>query len=128
MPTPEARRFGSPQDIDERFRLLVESVRDYAIYLLDANGYVLGGIYVDFDGTDVSQDIGAQLSGISEEVLRAMRHLDIGDWQAITFETHAAVVAMAPETDGALVVVAASRMSAFVAGTSEAIRIVIGGS
>ena len=77
--------------------------------LLDANGYVLGGIYVDPDGTDVSQDIGAQLSGISEEVLRAMRHLDIGEWHSITFETRAAVVAMAPEADGALVVVAASR-------------------
>jgi len=77
--------------------------------LLDANGFVLGGIYMDGDGMDVSQEIGAQLCGISEEVVRAMRHLDIGDWGSITFETHAAVIAMAPQTDGALVVVAASR-------------------
>ena len=77
--------------------------------LLDGNGFVLGGVYMDGDGMDVSQEIGAQLCGISEEVVRAMRHLDIGDWESITFETHAAVVAMAPETDGALVVVAASR-------------------
>jgi tetratricopeptide (TPR) repeat protein len=80
--------------------------------LLDANGFVLGGIYVDPDGNDVSQDIGAQLSGISDEVLRAMRHLDVGAWRSITFETHAAVVAMSPasdSTDDGLVVVAASR-------------------
>src|SRR5690242_7788729 len=30
--------------------------------LLDANGLVMGGMYVDADGTDVSQDVGAQLS------------------------------------------------------------------
>ena len=44
----------------------------------------------------VFQDVGAQLSGISDEVLRSARHLDIGDWKSMTFETEAAVVAMAP--------------------------------
>ena len=77
--------------------------------LLDANGYVLGGLYLDSLGDDVSQDIGAQLSGISDEVERSMRHLDIGDWRSIIFETQAAVVAMAPTVDDSLVVVAASR-------------------
>jgi tetratricopeptide (TPR) repeat protein len=77
--------------------------------LLDANGYVLGGLYLDSLGDDVSQDIGAQLSGISDEVERSMRHLDIGSWRSIIFETQAAVVAMAPTVDDSLVVVAASR-------------------
>jgi tetratricopeptide (TPR) repeat protein len=77
--------------------------------LLDANGYVLGGLYLDSLGDDVSQDIGAQLSGISDEVERSMRHLDIGNWRSIIFETQAAVVAMAPTVDDSLVVVAASR-------------------
>jgi tetratricopeptide (TPR) repeat protein len=77
--------------------------------LLDANGYVLGGLYLDSMGSDVSQDIGAQLSGISDEVERSMRHLDIGSWRSIIFETEAAVVAMAPTVDDSLVVVAASR-------------------
>ena len=39
--------------------------------LLDGNGYVLGGLYVDQDGNDLSQEIGAELSGISDEVRRA---------------------------------------------------------
>jgi tetratricopeptide (TPR) repeat protein len=77
--------------------------------LLDANGYVLGGLYLDSLGDDVSQDIGAQVSGISDEVERSMRHLDIGNWRSIIFETQAAVVAMAPTVDDSLVVVAASR-------------------
>lgn len=77
--------------------------------LLDASGYVMAGVYLDGDARDVSQDVGAQLSGISEEVRRSTRHLDIGAWKSITFETHAAVVAMAPSADDTLVVVAASR-------------------
>ena len=77
--------------------------------LLDANGYVLGGVYVDAEGTDVAQEVGAQLSGISDEVRRSTRHLDVGEWRSITFETQAAVVAMAPAPDGGLLVVAASR-------------------
>jgi len=77
--------------------------------LLDGSGYVLGGLYLDSAGNDVSQDVGAQLSGISEEVERSMRHLDIGAWRSIIFETQAAVVAMTPTMDDSLVVVAASR-------------------
>jgi tetratricopeptide (TPR) repeat protein len=77
--------------------------------LLDAEGYVLGGVYLDSDGTDVGEGVGAQLSGISEEVRRAMRHLDMGAWKSIVFETQAAVVAMAPAPSDALLIVAASR-------------------
>lgn len=77
--------------------------------LLDASGYVLAGVYLDGGGNNVSQEVGAQLSGISDEVRRSTRHLDIGEWKSITFETHAAVVAMAPAPSDSLVVVAASR-------------------
>ena len=77
--------------------------------LLDANGLVLGGTYIDPDGQDVSQEVGARLSGISEEVARAAHHLELGAWRSMTFETHIAVVAMAPVSDDSLIVVAASR-------------------
>lgn len=87
--------------------LLVEDAQ--TALLLDAGGYVLGGIYLDGNGTDVSSDVGAQLSGITDEVRRAMRHLDIGEWHSITFETQVAVVSMAPSADASLVVVATSR-------------------
>jgi len=77
--------------------------------LLDSHGYVLGGMYVDPDGHDVGHEVGAQLSGVPDEVRRAMRHLDMGEWRSIMFETEAAVVAMTEAPDGALVMVAASR-------------------
>ena len=79
--------------------------------LLDADGLVLGGVYIDARGADVSQDVGAQLSGISEQVRRSTKYLGVGDWRSITFETRAAVVAMAPSEDGALLVVAASKLT-----------------
>jgi predicted regulator of Ras-like GTPase activity (Roadblock/LC7/MglB family) len=79
--------------------------------LLDGNGYVLGGLYVDQDGNDLSQEIGAQLSGISDEVRRAAKHLDVGEWRSITFETQVAVVGMAPAADQSLLVVAASKLT-----------------
>jgi predicted regulator of Ras-like GTPase activity (Roadblock/LC7/MglB family) len=87
--------------------LLVDS--EQTALLLDANGYVLGGLYLDPDGNNLAQEIGAQLSGISDEVVRTMRRLDIGDWRSIVFETEVAVVAMAPAPNASLLVVAASR-------------------
>jgi len=82
------------------------------VLLLDASGFVMAGVYLDHDAHDISQDVGAQLSGISEEVRRSTRHLGIGEWRSITFETHAAVVAMAPSAENGLLVVAASRATA----------------
>ncbi|HEY6826206.1 MAG TPA: tetratricopeptide repeat protein [Gemmatimonadaceae bacterium] len=96
-------------------RLFADLLMDDAqtALLLDDSGYVLGGLYLDGDGVDVGQDVGAQLSGISEEIDRSTRHLGLGDWRSLTFETEAAVVAMSPAAQadgkGGLVVVAASR-------------------
>jgi hypothetical protein len=51
------------------------------------------------------------LSGISDEVRRATRHLDVGEWRSITFETQVAVVAMSPAAGESLLVVAASKLT-----------------
>jgi predicted regulator of Ras-like GTPase activity (Roadblock/LC7/MglB family)/predicted Zn-dependent protease len=82
---------------------------EQTVLLLDADGFVLAGLYVDADGNDVAEEIGAQLSGVSEEARRAMRHLGLGDWHSITFETEAATIAMAPAPNDALLLVAAAR-------------------
>ncbi len=76
--------------------------------LLDTDGYVVAGQYVTAEGRDVGADIGAQLSGVSEEAARAMRHLGLGQWKQIVFESEAAAVAMAPSGDGVLLVAAPS--------------------
>ena len=82
---------------------------EQTVLLLDKDGFVLAGLYVDGDGADVAEEIGAQLSGVSEEARRAMRHLGLGDWKSITFETEAATIAMAPAPRDALLLVAAAR-------------------
>ena len=74
--------------------------------LLDRDGYVMAGQHVGADGRDVGADIGAQLSGVSDEADRAMRHLGLGRWRQIVFEAEAASVAMAPGGDGVLLVTA----------------------
>jgi tetratricopeptide (TPR) repeat protein len=82
---------------------------EHTALLLDATGLVMAGTYFTQDGRDVGQEVGAELSGVSDEARRAMRHLGLGDWSSLTVETDAAVVAMAPMRDDELVLVAASK-------------------
>ena len=76
--------------------------------LLDEHGLVLAGGH-EVDGRDVGQEVGAQLGGVSEEAERAMRHLGLGKWTSIVFETAHATVAMAPAPEKTLMMVSASR-------------------
>jgi predicted regulator of Ras-like GTPase activity (Roadblock/LC7/MglB family) len=87
---------------------------DQAAMCVDKDGLVLAGSYFDSAGNDVAPEIGASLSGVSGEAVRATEHLKIGAWRSIVFETEAAVVALAPAPaegqleEGGLVVVAAA--------------------
>lgn len=69
---------------------------DQTAMLLSTDGLVLAGAYYAADGRDVAQDVGASLSGVSDEAFRATRHLEIGAWRSIIFETEAAVVSLSP--------------------------------
>jgi predicted regulator of Ras-like GTPase activity (Roadblock/LC7/MglB family) len=77
--------------------------------LLDPAGLVLAGAYMDGNGRDVGQEVGAELSGVTDAARRATRHLAMGDWTSIVFETEVAVVAMAPSSQDGLLVLATSR-------------------
>ena len=91
--------------------LLSDTIGDgeQTILLLDSSGRVMAGAYVGQDGRDHGQEVGAELSGVSDEAQRAMRHLDLGDWSSIVFETDAAIVALGPAPSEGLIVVAALR-------------------
>jgi predicted regulator of Ras-like GTPase activity (Roadblock/LC7/MglB family) len=95
---------------DSRF-LFVDVLRDDAqtALLLDRDGLVLAGAYVGADGRDSAQEVGAELSGVTDAARRATRHLAMGDWTSIVFETEVAVVAMAPSSNDGLLVLATSR-------------------
>lgn len=77
--------------------------------LLDSSGLIVAGAYVAADGHDVAQEVGAELSGVSDEARRAMRHLDLGEWSAIVLETTHATIAMAPAPQDGLLLVAAAK-------------------
>lgn len=95
---------------DERFLFTdVLSDMDQTALLLDRDGLVLGGAYLDHEGNDVAQEVGAELSGVTDAARRATRHLALGDWSSIVFETEVAVVAMAPSPDDGLLLLATSR-------------------
>jgi predicted regulator of Ras-like GTPase activity (Roadblock/LC7/MglB family)/predicted Zn-dependent protease len=71
--------------------------------MLDKDGLVLAGSYRAADGRDVGEDVGATLSGLSSEATRAMKHLEMGPWRSIVFESEGAVVSIAPApSDGGL--------------------------
>ena len=76
--------------------------------LLDAEGLVAAGEYRTAEGADLGPEMGAQLSGVSDEADRAMRHFGFGAWTRLVIETEAAVVAMAPAADAMLLVAAPS--------------------
>ena len=100
-----------PEAHDDTRHLFSDLTNDgrYIALLLDASGLVLAGAYITADGHDAGQEVGAELSGVSDEAGRAMRHLDLGEWESIVLETEGAIVAMAPAPDEALLVVAADR-------------------
>ena len=95
---------------DSRF-LFADVLRDVeqTALLLDRDGLVLAGAYLDHDGRDLAQEVGAELSGVTDAARRATRHLDLGDWTSIVFETEVAVVAMSPAAGDGLLVLATSR-------------------
>jgi tetratricopeptide (TPR) repeat protein len=79
----------------------VVDAEDQAALVVDADGLVLAGSYVVADGRDVAQEVGAALSGVSDEARRAMRHLGLGSWSSLVFEAEAAIIGMAPLAAGA---------------------------
>jgi len=99
---------------DPRLLFVDVLANDQTAILLDKDGLVLAGAYYAADGRDVAEDVGATLSGVSGEALRATRHLEMGEWRSIVFETEAAVVTLAPApaagslAAGGLIVLAAA--------------------
>lgn len=81
---------------------------DQTVLLIDVTGRVTAGMYVDSHGRDVSAEIGSALGAIGEEATRAMRHLPLGSWRAISCECADANLAIGPASRDDVVIVAAS--------------------
>lgn len=82
---------------------------DRTALLLDRDGLVLAGTYVDGSGRDVADEIGAHLGGLAEEAARALKQLGLGKWESLVVEAQHATVALSPGLEGSVVMVAAAR-------------------
>lgn len=90
------------------FATLLEDGNRTAL-LLDQDGLVVAGTYLDGSGRDIADEIGAHLSGLAGEATRALDQLGLGAWQSMLAEAQHATVGLAPGVDGSLVLVAAAR-------------------
>ncbi|HEY7877195.1 MAG TPA: tetratricopeptide repeat protein [Gemmatimonadaceae bacterium] len=77
--------------------------------LLDGEGLVTAGAYVAADGEDVAQEVGAAVMGVRDEADRTVKHLDLGTWRAVIWETDVATVALGPVLHDSLALVAAAQ-------------------
>lgn len=66
-----------------------------AILIVDRDGLVLTGT-APAGQSEREAELGAHLSGVSDEAERAMRHLELGAWATIVIEAPGASVALAP--------------------------------
>jgi predicted regulator of Ras-like GTPase activity (Roadblock/LC7/MglB family) len=100
-----------PRDGDDAKQLFAALLGDgdRTALLLDRDGLVIAGTYVDGSGREVADEIGAHLSGLADEASRALRHLGLGQWNSLMVEAQHATVALSPTMDGAVVLVAAAR-------------------
>ena len=100
-----------PRDDDDAGQLFAALLGDgdRTALLLDRDGLVIAGTYVDGSGREVADEIGAHLSGLADEASRALRHLGLGQWNSLMVEGQHATVALSPTMDGAVVLVAAAR-------------------
>ena len=78
------------------------------VLLVDKDGLVLAGS-APVAGIDRSAEIGAHLTGVSEEADRAMRHLELGEWTALVIEAPGTTAALSPAGDGALTMITAPK-------------------
>jgi predicted regulator of Ras-like GTPase activity (Roadblock/LC7/MglB family) len=90
--------FEIPSDPRQLFMDILAN--DQMAMMLDEDGLVLAGAYYSADGRDVTEDVGASLSGVSDEAVRATKHLNIGSWRSILFETETATVSLSPAPEG----------------------------
>jgi len=108
----QAELLAAQHRVEEEARQLFADILgegEHTALLLNSDGLVAAGLYVTADGDDVSQEVGAALTGVRDEALRAVRHLDLGAWKAVVYETDLATVALAPALDESMVLVAAGR-------------------
>jgi predicted regulator of Ras-like GTPase activity (Roadblock/LC7/MglB family) len=77
-----------------------------AALLVDRDGLVLAALRRDADAPHAADELGAGLSGVSDEATRAVAQLGLGDWEQLVIECESTTFALAPTGDGSVALVA----------------------
>ncbi len=77
--------------------------------LVDEAGLVLAGTAPSPDGRDQADELGAELRGLSADAERALRQLQLGDWEQLHVECDLGTLALGPVPDGGVALVATDR-------------------
>jgi predicted regulator of Ras-like GTPase activity (Roadblock/LC7/MglB family) len=101
----------SPKEAAESLFAPLLGDADRAALLLDRDGVVLAGLFVDQSGADVGEEVAAVLAGVAEEIQTAMVHLGLGEWRGCVVEAQHATLGLAPCKRTSVLLVAAARDS-----------------
>lgn len=84
----------------------VERAGARVVLLVDEAGLVLAGRAPSPVGQDRSDELGAELRGLSTDARRALRQLQLGAWEQLQVECDAGTLALGPAPEGAVALVA----------------------
>lgn len=75
-----------PEPFDEAEVLAGLEGTEEGLVLVDGSGRVIGGVLRDPTGADVTEAVGAHLAGVSREVERTAKLLELGAWSGLSVE------------------------------------------
>jgi len=84
----------------------VERAGARVVLLVDEGGLVLAGAATVEGGDDRADELGAELRGLSLDAERALRQLQLGEWEQLHVECEEGALALGPVRDGAVALVA----------------------
>ena len=82
---------------------------DHGILLVDGQGRALAGGIKGPDGTDGSEEAAAHLAGVSQELTRTSRMLEMGEWEWLVVEADAGNVHLTQPAEDALLFIVRDR-------------------
>lgn len=82
---------------------------DHGILLVDGQGRALAGGIKGPDGTDGSEEAAAHLAGVSQEMTRTSRMLEMGEWEWLVVEADAGNVHLTQPAEDALLFIVRDR-------------------
>lgn len=108
---PEVASPPAPQSSGDESQALFEGFEtgDHGILLVDGQGRALAGGIKGPDGGDWSEEAAAHVAGVSQELKRTSRMLEMGEWESLVVEADAGNVHLTQPAEDALLFIVRDR-------------------